>query len=84
MFGLRTTTSPRETNDFIPPSSATDLRARSAGLAAEDTATSTVFPPAARRSDGKRDDAANAPAAPPAAWRNRLRLKGHPLVIIGA
>jgi hypothetical protein len=84
MFGLRTTTSPRETNDFIPPTSATAPRARSAGLAAEDTPTSTVFPPAARRSEGKRADAANAPAAPPAAWRNLLRLKGHPPVIIGA
>jgi hypothetical protein len=84
MFGLRTTTSPRETNAFIPPTSATALRARSAGLAAEDTPTSAVFPPAARRSDGKRVGAANAPAATPAAWRNRLRLKGHPPVIIGA
>ena len=84
MLGLRTTTSPRETNDFIPPSSATAPRARSPGVAAEDTATSTVFAAAARNTDGKRADAANAPAAPPAAWRNRLRLKGHPPGIIGA
>jgi hypothetical protein len=84
MLGLRTITSPRETNDFIPPSSATALRARSAGLAAEATATSAVFPAAARSTGGKSADAANTPAAPPMAWRNRLRLYGHPFMVICA